>query len=108
VTQVRTRLLTGSPDLKEIESVVIEENGRFVYDVAIVDLLIASQRAKMSSLVVPPATVTVSPEATIDEVATLLVESRRTSILVVDDGQKALGRIFADDIVDALLPDAGF
>ena len=108
VTQVQTRLLTSGIDLKEVESIVVETDGKFIYDLAVVDLLIANARAKISSLITPPETITVSPSAIIDEVATLLVESRRTSILVVDENSKALGRIFADDIVDALLPDDGF
>jgi Mg/Co/Ni transporter MgtE len=108
VARVRTRLLAGTTDLKEIESVVIEDGGKFVYDLSLIDLLIADTHKKISNLITPPETVTVAPDATIGKVAALLVESRRSSILVVDEGQKALGRIFADDIVDALLPEIGF
>lgn len=105
VKKVRIRLLNSKTDLKEIESIVIEDAGIFTYDLALVDLLIADPNEYMGNLVNPPETVTVPPDATINEVASLLVDSRRTSLLVVDDTQKALGRIFADDIVDALLPE---
>lgn len=107
VSKVKAKLLRSKTDLKEIESIVVEDDGQFVYDLAIVDLLIADPTDYMGNLIKPPVTVTVPPEASINEVAALLVDSRRSSILVVDDEQKALGRIFADDIVDALLPDVG-
>jgi CBS domain-containing protein len=34
-----------------------------------------------------------------------LIESRRSSVVVVDDDGRALGRILADDVIDALLPE---
>jgi uncharacterized protein YrrD len=105
VSKVKTMLLKSKIDLKEIESVVVEDDGKFEYDLAIVDLLIADHSDYMGNLIKLPETVTVPPDASINDVATLLVESRRSSILVVDEEHKALGRIFADDIVDALLPE---
>lgn len=107
VSKVKSKLLKSKADLKEIESIVIEDDGKFVYDLAIVDLLIADPTDYMGNLIKPPETVTVPPDANINDVASLLVESRRSSILVVDEDHKALGRIFADDIVDALLPEDG-
>lgn len=107
VQKVRTRLLKSKVDLKEVESVVIEDGEQFEYDLAIIDLLIADTNEYMGNLVKPPDTVTVPPDASINDVAALLVESRRSSILVEDEDHKALGRIFADDIVDALLPAEG-
>jgi len=46
---------------------------------------------------------TVSPDADIKEVAERLTASRRSSVLVTSD-DRVLGRILADDVVDALLP----
>ena len=37
--------------------------------------------------------------------AAQLTESRRSSVVVVDDDGRPLGRILADDIVDALMPE---
>lgn len=106
--KVRERLLSLGTDLKEIESVVVtSSSGKLQYDLALVDLLIADPQATMASLIKPPETLTVTPTASVSEVAARLVESRRSSILVVDKDNHALGRIFADDIVDALLPEAG-
>ncbi len=39
--------------------------------------------------------------------ATELVESRRSSLLVVDDHGLLLGRILSDDVLDALVPGHG-
>ena len=53
----------------------------------------------------PP--VTLRPDADLDTVATELVESRRSSLLVVDDEGRPLGRILSDDVLDALVPGHG-
>ena len=37
--------------------------------------------------------------------AAQLIESRRSSVVVVDEDGRPLGRILADDIVDALMPE---
>ena len=50
---------------------------------------------------------TVGPEADVREVAARLIDSRRFSVLVVDAEGRPLGRILADDIIDALIPDRG-
>jgi Mg/Co/Ni transporter MgtE len=48
----------------------------------------------------------VTPETPIDEVAQRLIDSRWSSILVVDD-ERPVGRILADDVIDALVPGRG-
>ena len=50
---------------------------------------------------------TLRPEDDLDTVATELVESRRSSLLVVDDDGRPLGRILSDDVLDALVPGHG-
>ncbi len=107
VGDVSARLRSLGADPKEVESVaVIDESGRILCDLALVDLLVADQDKKLGDFVKPPKPVTVTTNALINEVAELLVESRRSSILVVDR-YLPLGRIFADDVVDALLPEYG-
>jgi CBS domain-containing protein len=49
--------------------------------------------------------VTVSVDAESREVGERLIESRRSSVVVVDDEGRPLGRILADDVIDALLPE---
>jgi hypothetical protein len=36
-----------------------------------------------------------------------LVEARESTLVVVDDAGRPLGRILADDVIDALLPERG-
>ena len=108
VEAIREKLQAEAANVYEIESVVVTDSvGKLLYDLALVDLLIASPSATLGALIQPPEPVTVPPTASIRQVAELLVESRRSSILVVDDNYRPLGRIFADDVVDALLPDYG-
>jgi Mg/Co/Ni transporter MgtE len=49
---------------------------------------------------VPP--VAVSPEAFLDEVVDRMTDARRPSVIVVDDEDRPMGRVLADDVVDAL------
>ena len=51
--------------------------------------------------------VTVGIHAEVDEVAERLIEARRMSVVVVDDEDIPVGRILADDVIDALMPERG-
>jgi len=105
VRVVRTRLKRQENDLNELESIaVVRTSGELVYDLPIIDLLTAGPKVKLRTLVHPSDLVTVPLAASIEEVANLLIDSRRPSILVVDEKQRPVGRIFADDVIDALLP----
>ena len=44
---------------------------------------------------------------TCDEVAERLIDARRMSVVVVDDDDRPVGRILADDVIDALMPERG-
>jgi CBS domain-containing protein len=48
--------------------------------------------------------VTVTVEAPIEDVIESFVENRGSSIVVVDEHSRPIGRILADDVVDALIP----
>jgi CBS domain-containing protein len=52
-----------------------------------------------------PWPVTVTTDVVLDEVVEAFVENRGSSVVVVDGDGRPLGRILADDVVDALLPD---
>ncbi|MGZ6927352.1 MAG: CBS domain-containing protein, partial [Acidimicrobiia bacterium] len=54
-----------------------------------------------------PEPVTVSPDAPLDEVVERFIDSRGSSVLVIDDEERPVGRILADDLIDALVPDRG-
>jgi Mg/Co/Ni transporter MgtE len=51
--------------------------------------------------------VTVGIHDRVDEVAQRLIDARRMSVVVVDEHDRPVGRILADDVLDALLPERG-
>jgi len=105
VESVRQQLAADNTNLKELESIaVVDSGGVLIYDLPVLDLVTAEPKVRLKALAHPTELVTVSPAATIEEVAEQLIESRRSSILVVDEDRKPMGRIFADDVIDALLP----
>ena len=108
VETVRARLVLSQEELGDIDAVVITDSAdKFIYDLPLVDLLLASPSDKLSKLVKLPSAVTAEGRDSIKRAAELLVESRRSSIVVLDEHGRPIGRILADDIVDALLPDYG-
>jgi Mg/Co/Ni transporter MgtE len=87
--------------------VVVDDEGRLVDDLSLLDLLGAEPEQLVRDIIGPPAPVTVGPDADIEEVVEALTANRGSSLLVVDDEGRPLGRIQADDIVDALVQDRG-
>jgi hypothetical protein len=108
VAAVAERLREVAADQPDLDTVVaVDAAGRLVDLIGVLELLLAAPERRLSELVGPPWPVTVGPEATVEEVADALVDNRRNTLLVVDDQGRPLGRIQADDVVDALLPGRG-
>lgn len=108
VTQVREVLAAAETHIADIDSVVIvDEDGRLVDDVSLGELLLARPETVMADLVGPPWPVTVSTDAEVQEIAERFIHSRRMSVLVVDDRERPVGRILADDVIDMLVSDRG-
>jgi Mg/Co/Ni transporter MgtE len=109
VAEVRKRLRKLARHQTEIDSVaVVDAKGRLVGDVSAFDLLVNESDKLLSDLIDadnPP--VTLRPDDDIDKVATEMVESRRSSLLVVDEKRRPIGRILSDDVLDALVPGHG-
>jgi CBS domain-containing protein len=109
VEEVRRRLAGEARHETEIDSVaVLDTTGCLVGDVSAFSLLVHEGGTRMESLYDaddPP--VTLHPDADLDTVATALIESRRSSLLVVDDDGHPIGRILSDDVLDALVPGHG-
>ena len=61
----------------------------------------------LADLVGEAEPVTVGIRAHVAEVAEHLIDARRMSVVVVDDDGRPVGRILADDVIDALLPERG-
>ena len=66
-----------------------------------------STDTRMSALLGDEDVVTVSPHTSASDAAAQLVEARRHSMVVVDDDGCPIGRILADDVLDALVPTKG-
>lgn len=90
---------------------VIDQEGRLVGDVTLLSILLAfseNPKARLSSLMAEDDDViTVKPDTPVDDVAEQLIEARRLSVVVVDDDDKPVGRILADDVLDVLIPTKG-
>jgi CBS domain-containing protein len=108
VRGLHNRLLGSHQDAAESEAVaLINKAGRLVQDVTMAELFLADPDKQLADIVSGPPPVTVSPDASIKDVAELLINNRRSSVLVVDNDKQPLGRILADDIIDALVPQSG-
>jgi CBS domain-containing protein len=109
VVEVRKRLRKLAKHQTEIDSVaVVDAKGRLVGDVSAFDLLVNDGDKPLSDLIDPDdPPVTLRPDDDMGKVATEMVESRRSSLLVVDDKGRPLGRILSDDVLDALVPGHG-
>src|SRR5579862_3747465 len=104
IDEVRERLAQAAEHGPDIDAVVVlDEQGRLIDDVSLFAIATAAATAVMADLCQEEAPVSVSPKSPIKEVAERLTESRRSSVLVTE-GDGVLGRILADDVVDALLP----
>jgi Mg/Co/Ni transporter MgtE (contains CBS domain) len=90
---------------------VLDDDGRLVADVALFDLAVAEDATKVADLTGWLAqfgpSATVHPDTRLTEAAEQLVAARVSSLLVVDDEDRPLGRILADDVLDTLLPESG-
>jgi Mg/Co/Ni transporter MgtE len=106
VEQVQHRLADQAEHRTEIDSVaVLDESGQLAGDVSVFDLLASDGGQRLADLIDPEhPPVTLHPDAALDTVATTLMESRRSSLLVVDDEGRPLGRILSDDVLDTRVP----
>ena len=107
VADVRARLQAEEDDHAELDSiVVVDAAGRLINDISVVELFLAEPSTKLESLLKDkPEPVTVAPDAELEKVAEVLIDNRRSSVLVVNENNLPIGRILADDIVDAMLPE---
>lgn len=103
IAEARRRALEHS-DNDDVQClVVVDEDGRLVDDLPLLALLAAQPEDLVRDVVAPPRPGTVRPDAELDEVVAQLTANRGTSLVVVDDQGRPLGRILADDVVDALV-----
>jgi CBS domain-containing protein len=82
--------------------VVVDAKGKLLDHIQIIELIAAKPAAKLSSLMGPPYPTSVNLNTRLDEVIDEFANNRGSSIIVVDEKNKPVGRILADDLVDAL------
>jgi CBS domain-containing protein len=82
--------------------VVVDSKGKLLDHIQIIELIAAKPSATLSSLMGPPYPTSVNLNTRLDEVIDEFANNRGSSIIVVDEKNKPVGRILADDLVDAL------
>jgi MgtE intracellular N domain/CBS domain len=108
VGQLVARLAEESTCPEELDAVaVVDDDGRLVWDLPLLQLLVNPPDVPLGGLVGEADPVTVEIHAGVGEVADRLIDTRRMSIVVVDDDGRPVGRIMADDVIDVLLPERG-
>ena len=97
------KLLVENKDRDITDGVlVVDGRGRLVDHIQIIELIAAKSSATLSTLIGPPYPTAINVKASIKEVINEFADNRGSSIVVVDDKGKPIGRILADDLVDAL------
>jgi CBS domain-containing protein len=109
VRQVRRRLRKDKVHAGDLDGIAVVDpvSGRLLGDVPLFSLAIATNDSTLGELLPEGEPVTVRSDASILEVAERLVETRRCSVLVVDEQGRPIGRILADDLIDMLVPEKG-
>lgn len=108
VAEIKEKL-KGNKDINSLQAIAIIDNeGKLLHDLPLVQLLLADDNQKLIELIQPPSTVTVAAEASLKDVIDKLIDNRGISILVTDNLERPLGRILADDLLDAVVPDGRF
>jgi Mg/Co/Ni transporter MgtE len=85
--------------------VVVDAKGKLIDHIQIIELIAAKPSAQLSSLIGPPFPTAINSNTRIKEVIEEFANNRGSSIIVVDEKNKPIGRILADDLVDALTSD---
>lgn len=98
----RLRRLGGHRD--DIDAVVVvDDGGALLDDISLYDLFTASADTTLDELVRDTRPLTVTVDTPVDEVVDEVAANRRTSVVVVDDEGRPVGRILVDDVLDHLL-----
>ena len=86
---------------------MVDSDGRLLDDVSLFELVVSPDGATLADLVGEPWPVTVTPDEPLENVVEALAANRGSSLVVVDADGRPVGRILADDVVDALVPGDG-
>ena len=83
---------------------VIDAKGKLLDHIQIIELIAAKPAEKLESLLKAPFPTAVMIDTPLEEVIEEFSNNRGSSVIVVDDKGKPIGRILADDIIDAMVP----
>ncbi len=82
--------------------VVVDSKGKLLDHIQTVELIAAKNTSLVSDLIAKPFPTAVAISTPIADVVEEFSNNRGSSIIVIDDKNKPIGRILADDLVDAL------
>ncbi len=100
------KLLIEHKERDVVDGVLVVDNrGRLVDHIQTIELVAAKSSALIETLIAAPFPTTVKIDTPLDEVIEEFSNNRGSSIVVVDVKNKPIGRILADDLVDALTSD---
>jgi CBS domain-containing protein/uncharacterized protein YrrD len=106
ILQVRDQLRANREHDEDLAGVIVlGADGRLLDDLTMTELFLADPAGTVDDLIGPPWPVTVTPDADLEEIAERFVETRHSSVVVVDEEERPLGRILADDMLDMLVPE---
>jgi Mg/Co/Ni transporter MgtE len=83
---------------------VVDSKGKLLDHIQIIELIAAKPSQKLETLVKAPFPTAVSIDTPLEDVIEEFSNNRGSSVIVVDEKGKPVGRILADDIIDAMVP----
>jgi CBS domain-containing protein/sporulation protein YlmC with PRC-barrel domain len=105
IAQVRDRLRSNREHDEDLAGVIVlGEDGQLLDDLTMTELFLADPEMTVDDLIGPPWPVTVTADADLAQIAERLAETRRSSMVVVDQEERPLGRILVDDVLDMMMP----
>ncbi len=109
VADVATKVREAKDHATDIDAtVVVDEEGKYIDDIPLFSLFIASPTDRVGDLLIDRDPLYIDAEAPLREVVKTLIEARSSSLVVVDEEGFPIGRVLADDVVDALVRSSGF
>ena len=100
------KMLVESRDRDISDGVVmVDAKGKLIDHIQIIELVAAKPGDALSTLIGPPYPTAVIIDSPLEEVIEEFSNNRGASIVVIDEKGKPVGRILADDLVDALKPE---
>jgi Mg/Co/Ni transporter MgtE len=104
VDDVRRRLAAQADHAVDLDAItVVDDEGRLVDDISLGELFLAHPDTPLGELVGPPWPVTIGVDDDVDEAARRLIDSRRLSVVVLDEEDRPVGRLLADDVLEAVM-----